>query len=75
MVKSSGGGRVEGKVAIVTGGGAGIGRATARRLAEEGALVTVTDVDMEAGRAVADELGALPCSSSRTCARRRTGGA
>jgi 3(or 17)beta-hydroxysteroid dehydrogenase len=57
MVKSSGGGRVEGKVAIVTGGGAGIGRATARRLAEEGALVTVTDVDMEAGRAVADELG------------------
>jgi 3(or 17)beta-hydroxysteroid dehydrogenase len=57
MAKNSGGGRVEGKVAIVTGGGTGIGRATARRLAEEGALVTVTDVNVEAGQAVADELG------------------
>jgi NAD(P)-dependent dehydrogenase (short-subunit alcohol dehydrogenase family) len=50
-------GRVEGKIAIVTGGGTGIGRATARRLAEEGAVVTVTDVNVEAGQAVADELG------------------
>ncbi len=50
-------GRVEGKVAIVTGGGTGIGRATAHRLAEEGALVTVTDVNMDAGQAVAAELG------------------
>jgi 3(or 17)beta-hydroxysteroid dehydrogenase len=50
-------GRVEGKIAIVTGGGTGIGRATARRLAEEGAMVTITDVNTEAGQAVADELG------------------
>ncbi|NQV59662.1 MAG: SDR family NAD(P)-dependent oxidoreductase, partial [Alphaproteobacteria bacterium] len=35
-------GRVEGKIAIVTGGGTGIGRATARRLAEEGARVIIT---------------------------------
>jgi len=50
-------GRVEGKIVIVTGGGTGIGRATARRLAEEGARVTVTDVNADAGREVADELG------------------
>jgi len=50
-------GRVEGKIAIVTGGGTGIGCATARRLAEEGAIVTVTDVNVAAGQAVADELG------------------
>ena len=50
-------GRVEGKIAIVTGGGTGIGRATARRLAEEGARVTITDVNSENGQAAAEELG------------------
>jgi NAD(P)-dependent dehydrogenase (short-subunit alcohol dehydrogenase family) len=38
-------GRVDGKVAIVTGGGGGIGGATARALAREGALVAVIDID------------------------------
>lgn len=51
-------GRVDGKVAIVTGGGGGIGAATARRLAEEGAAVVVTDVDEAAAQATADSLEA-----------------
>ncbi|NKI34785.1 glucose 1-dehydrogenase [Wenzhouxiangella sp. XN79A] len=42
--------RVQGKVAVVTGGGLGIGRASAIRLAEEGAAVAVLDIDDEAGR-------------------------
>jgi len=46
-----------GKVAIVTGGGSGIGRATVQRFVEEGARVVVADIDDEAGRAAVDELG------------------
>ncbi len=47
-------GRVEGKVAMVTGGASGIGKATCMRLAEEGARLMVTDVDEEQGTAVVD---------------------
>ncbi len=50
-------GRVEGRVAIVTGGASGLGAATARLLAEEGARVLVTDVQDEAGKAVAEDCG------------------
>jgi len=46
-----------GKVAIVTGGAGGIGRAAARVLVAEGAQVVIGDVDAEAGAAVAAELG------------------
>jgi len=46
-------GRVRGKVAIVTGGGSGIGRAAARFLGREGAAVVVADVDAESGEATA----------------------
>jgi len=49
--------RFDRKVAIVTGGGSGIGAATARRLAAEGAHVVVTDVADDTGTAVAAEIG------------------
>jgi NAD(P)-dependent dehydrogenase (short-subunit alcohol dehydrogenase family) len=45
------------KVAIVTGGGSGIGAACARLLAERGARVVVVDVDLDAAKHVAAELG------------------
>jgi NAD(P)-dependent dehydrogenase (short-subunit alcohol dehydrogenase family) len=47
-----------GKVAVVTGGGSGIGEASARRLSEEGVRVVVVDVDEERVARVAGELGA-----------------
>lgn len=50
-------GRVEGLVAIVTGGAAGLGKADAELLVEEGASVVITDIDAEAGEAVAARLG------------------
>jgi NAD(P)-dependent dehydrogenase (short-subunit alcohol dehydrogenase family) len=46
-------GRVQGKVAIVTGAGSGIGRASARLLAQEGAAVVVVDVNRETGEETA----------------------
>ena len=51
-------GRLDGKVAIVTGAARGTGAATARRFAAEGARVVLTDVQDELGRREAAELGA-----------------
>ncbi|HIF97516.1 MAG TPA: SDR family oxidoreductase [Myxococcales bacterium] len=51
-------GRVEGKVAIVTGAASGLGAADARLLAAEGASVVMTDINVEAGEAIAREIGA-----------------
>jgi NAD(P)-dependent dehydrogenase (short-subunit alcohol dehydrogenase family) len=49
-------GRLDGKIAVVTGAANGIGRATARRFVEEGAIVVIGDVAEDAGRATTSEL-------------------
>jgi len=49
-------GRVANKVALITGGASGLGLASARRLAEEGALVVLADVNQELGEAAANEI-------------------
>jgi len=50
--------RLEGKVAIVTGGGGGVGKATCVAFAREGAQVVVADIDSDAAEASASEIGA-----------------
>ena len=61
--------RFEGKVALITGGGRGIGAATAQVLARDGASVAVCDLDEEPAREVAGQFGeraiAVACDVSR----------
>ena len=49
-------GRLRGKVAIVTGGGAGIGRAAAHLMAAEGAAVSIGDIDTAGGQGTVDDI-------------------
>jgi NAD(P)-dependent dehydrogenase (short-subunit alcohol dehydrogenase family) len=51
--------RVKGKMAFVTGGASGLGRASALMLAREGAKVSVTDINEEGARAVAAEINEI----------------
>ena len=59
MASAQTGGRLDGRTAIITGGVGGIGLATARRFAEEGAQVVVVDVDDDGGERAAQEVGGI----------------
>ncbi|KAG8420214.1 hypothetical protein J3459_011313 [Metarhizium acridum] len=52
-------GRLEGKVALVTGAASGFGRGIAEKFTEEGARVVVADLSEDAGKAAASELGGI----------------
>src|SRR5215470_9376205 len=57
-------GRLEDKVAIVTGAGSGFGEGIARRFASEGAIVVVNDINADAGTRVADEIRSAGAQAS-----------
>ncbi|XP_077228003.1 zerumbone synthase-like [Tasmannia lanceolata] len=62
------GGRLEGKIALITGGASGLGKATAREFIQQGAKVILADIDTQLGPEAASELGPqahfVPCDVS-----------
>jgi NAD(P)-dependent dehydrogenase (short-subunit alcohol dehydrogenase family) len=52
-------GKLQDRIAIVTGSGSGIGRACAELFAKQGAKVVIADIDEQAGRAVAEDVGGI----------------
>ena len=56
--------RLKDKVALITGAGSGMGKADALRLSAEGAKVMLTDINLDAVQAVADEIGNTACAIS-----------
>lgn len=60
--------KIEGQAALVTGGGSGLGEATARELARLGAKVALLDINLDAAKRVAQDIGgiALPCDVTDT---------
>ena len=71
---SAGAGRLVGKVAVVTGAAAGIGRATAVRFAAEGARLVLNDVDAEGLKRVAGQVNGEFGAEVTTGGRRRVAG-
>ncbi len=57
---------IQGHAAIVTGGGSGLGEATARELAAKGAKVAIFDVQLEKAQAVAADIGGIACQCDIT---------
>ncbi len=57
---------IQGQAALVTGGGSGLGEATARELARVGAKVAILDVNLANAQKVADEIGGVACACDVT---------